>query len=749
MKRALHFCLGASAMVLASTLAPKQAHAQAVTNEPGETSVPAETPAAGVTEIVVTAQKESQNLQDVPISVTAVTGEMIEDAQINNIADLSNSIPNVQINTFSNSPDSAVFTIRGVGVNDADPYVGTTVSVVVDGVVVGVNTAALLSLFDIERVEVLRGPQGTLFGANTTGGVINVITKQPTGEFGGDVQFVYGNYGQLEVNASLNFPIAEQLAGKISVLHNEMDGYFRNYLDGERIGERNITTFRGYLQYDGADYDATLIGEYVRSRNGSQTGVLIAGPGELFYTPGETEDPFDFRRGLSDDQPDLNDRDTYSLTLTQNLDTSLGTLTSITNYREYDNLLFSDDDATTRVLLQTRRDTNHHQFSQELRNLVDITDSTRLIAGVFYFEQEYTLDQDGKLDGFLPGLGQPQTQEQENRSYSAFAQLYQDLTPELTLQAGIRYSHERTSATSTTANSISPDGGPAAFDDPVIPGSLITATGKESWDNVGYKVGLDYAPSTDLLLYGYYARGFKSGGFTGRIAIAQDIGPFDPETLDTFEIGVKADLLDRRLRLNLATFLNKYDDMQVVQNITYPSGANSASIANAGKAETKGFELEATAVPVDGLTLSGSLAYLDAKYEEYDTLVLDAATGGLVPVSYAGNRLMNSPEWNVALGFNWEGRVGPGELNANAQYTYTSDKFTSYTNLPVEQVDAIELVNASLRWSPDNSGLEFGVWVRNLFDEEYFNQKLNLAGIGTLASIGAPRTYGIDARFSF
>ena len=745
MKKAIRYSLGVSAMVLASV----QAHAQAVTNEQGETSIPADTQAGGLTEIVVTAQKESQNLQDVPISVTAVTGEMIEDAQINNIADLSNSIPNVQINTFSNSPDSAVFTIRGVGVNDADPYVGTTVSVVVDGVVVGVNTAALLSLFDIERVEVLRGPQGTLFGANTTGGVINVITKQPTGEFGGDAQFVYGNYGQIEANASLNFPIGEQFAGKISVLHNEMNGYFRNYLDGERIGERNITTLRGYLQYDGADYDATVIGEYVRSRNGSQTGVLIAGPGELFYTPGETEDAFDFRRGLSDDQPDSNDRDTYSLTLTQNLDTSIGTLTSITSYREYDNLLYSDDDATTRVLLQTRRDTNHHQFSQELRNLVDITDSTRLIAGVFYFEQEYFLDQDGKLDGFLPGLGQPQTQAQKNKSYSAFGQIYQELTPELTLQAGIRYSHERTSATSTTANSISPDGGMAAFDDPLIPGSLIVASGKESWDNVGYKVGLDYAPSRDLLFYGYYARGFKSGGFTGRIAIAQDIGPFDPETLDTFEIGAKADLLDRRLRLNFAAFLNKYDDMQVVQNITYPSGANSASIANAGKAETKGFELEATAVPVDGLTFSGALAYLDAKYEEYDTLALDPVTGGLVPISYAGNRLMNSPEWNAALGVNWEGRVGPGELNANAQYTYTSEKFTSYTNLPIEEVGSIELVNASLHWSPDNSGLEFGVWVRNLFDEEYFNQKLNLAGIGTLASIGDPRTYGVDVKFSF
>ena len=141
-----------------------------------------------IAEIVVTAQKQSQSMQDVPISITAITAEILAATQVNNIADLSNSIPNVQINSFSNSPDSAVFTIRGVGVNDADPYVGTTVSVVVDGVVVGVNTAALLSLFDIDRVEVLRGPQGTLFGANTTGGVINVITKQPTGGAGGEVE---------------------------------------------------------------------------------------------------------------------------------------------------------------------------------------------------------------------------------------------------------------------------------------------------------------------------------------------------------------------------------------------------------------------------------------------------------------------------------------------------------------------------------------------------------------------------------
>lgn len=703
---------------------------------------------SGLEEIVVTAQKQAQSQQDVPISVTAVTGESLAAAQVNNVADLANSIPNVQINSFSNSPDSAVFTIRGVGVNDADPYVGTTVSVVVDGVVVGVNTAALLSLFDIDRVEVLRGPQGTLFGANTTGGVINVVTKQPTGELGGEFEAVYGNYNHIELNAALNFPITENLSGKVSVLHNSMDGYFRNYADNRRIGKRDITSLRGYLKYDGGNYDATLIGEYMRSRNGSQTGILVAGPGDLFYVPGETDHPFDFKRGLSYDQPDANDRDTYAVTLTQNLSTGIGDWTSITSYRDYDNDLYSDDDATTRVLLQTHRRIKHHQFSQELRDLVDITDSTRLIVGGYYFRQHYTLDQQGKLDGFLPGLGQPQTQEQTNWSISGFAQLYQDITPDLRLQAGIRYSHEKTSAVSTTANTLNPDG-VATFDDPLIPGSFIAASGKKAWNNVGWKVGLDYKMTPDVMLYGYYARGFKSGGFTGRIAVAEDIGPFNPEKLDTIEAGFKADLLGRHLRVNLAAFYNWYDDMQVVQNITYPSGANSASIANAGKAVTKGLELEVTAAPVHGLTLTGSLAYLDAKYKEYNTQVLDPSTGGLVPISYAGNRLMNSPKWNAAFGFNWQMALGNGTLTTTGQYTYTSSKFTSYTNLPVERVGPVELVNASVNWGPDDAGWKIGVYGRNLFDEKYFNQKLSLAGIGTLASLGAPREYGVTFRYGF
>ncbi len=710
----------------------------------------------GLQDIVVTAQKRSENLQNVPIAVTAVSADSLEKQKINNIQGLANSLPNVQINSFANSPDSAVFTIRGVGVSDADPYVGTTVSVVVDGVVVGVNTAALASLFDIERVEILRGPQGTLFGANTTGGVVNVVTKQPTGEFGGEAQLTYGNYNRIEVNAALNFPITDNLAGKISVLHTGRDGYFTNIADGTNLGSVDLSTIRGYLRYDNhSNYNATLIAEYGRSRNGSQTNLNISTPGLVLYVPGETSYTKRFTRGQSSDQPDQNDRDSYSVTLTQNLSTSIGDIVSISNYRKYNQDLFSDDDATTLVLLQTRRQIKHEQYSQELRDTVKIGDSTQLTFGGFAFHQKYFLDQGTKLDGFGVGLGQPQTQDQKMTSLSAFAQVYHDLTEKLRFQAGIRYSHETTSATSTTANStpcgdFSCYGGTvySSYDDPIIAGTFVSASGKKSWNKLGWKMGLDYKVNERAMLYGYYARGFKSGGFTGRIVIPQDIGPYNPETLDTFELGLKADLLDRRLRVNLAGFYNIYKDMQVVQNKTYPNGANSASIANAGKAKTKGFELEVTALPVDGLTLSGALAYLDAKYKSYDTTILDSL-GNDVTVSFAGNTLMNSPKWNASASINYDVAVAGGKASIFLQDTYTSSKFTNFTNLPQEKIDAINLVNGRLSWSPESEKWTLGFYGRNIFNKKYFGQIGWFAPTFAIASMGAPREYGVDFKVSW
>ena len=742
MTRARSKWLITSAAVGMACIAPATANAQEAT--------PPAPVQNGVQDIIVTAQKRSENLQKVPIAVTAVSGATLSSQHITDVQGLANAIPNVQINSFSNSPDSAVFTIRGIGVNDADPYVGTTVSVVVDGVVVGVNTAALVQLFDIDRVEILRGPQGTLFGANTTGGVINVITKQPTGRFGVDGELSYGAYNKINANIAVNMPIADNLAGKISVLHTSMDGYFHNYLNDRRLGRQNMTTVRGDLKYSAGDYTATLIGEYDRARNGAQTGVIIAGPTDLFYVHGQTDQGINFMRGQSADIPDQNNRDTYAGTLTQNLKLGEGSITAITAWRNYDNDLYSDDDATTLDLLETHRTIKQHQFSQELRYAGDLSSRVKIITGAFFFDQAYTLDQQGKLDGFLKGLGQPQTQHQHDWSISGFAQGYAHLTDRLQLQAGVRYSYERVSATSTTANTFTATpGGYAAFNDPVIPGSFIAASGVKGWSNVGAKVGLDYQFDPTVLFYGYYARGFKSGGFTGRITQASDLGPFNPEHLDTFEIGAKADLLDRRLRANVALFYNLYHNMQVVQNLTNPvTGANSAAIRNAGAAYTRGAEVELTAVPVEGLTLNGSVAYLDAYYTQYNTYTLDAG-GNTVAASYAGNRLMNAPRWNANIGFNWKQQVGPGKLNVTGQYNVTSSKYTNFDDLPGELVGPVHLTNASLEWAPDSAHWSIGAYGRNVFDEKYYGQKLQLTGIGILASVGAPREYGVDFKVHF
>jgi iron complex outermembrane receptor protein len=720
----------------------------------GAAATPA-TPAAEKAEsgtlevIVVTAQKRVENIQNVPIAVTAISGASIENRQITNIQGLQNSMPNVQINSFSNSPDSAVFTIRGVGVNDADPYVGTTVSVVVDGVPVGVNTSALATLFDIDRVEVLRGPQGTLFGANTTGGVVNVVTKQPTGQYGGQVQVVGGNFGRLDANASLNFPISESLAGKISVLHSGMDGYFRNIVDGGKLGRQDMTDVRSYLKFQNGGYNATLIAEYDRSRNGSQTNVNYSDASQLIYVKGFTDAQPMFVRGQSLDQPDQNYRDTYSVTLTQNFPSVLGDVTSITNYRRYDSDLYSDDDAIAAVSLQTRRISGQHQASEELRATLQANDKLNVTYGLFGFTQQYFLKQFGKLYGFVPAgvyFNQPQNQFQKNWSVSAFSQAYYKFTDALQLQVGLRYQHEKTSAVSDTAACIS-----AAADQfceaPVD--TRLIASGDKDWNNIGYKIGLDDQITNDVMVYGYYARGFKSGGFAGRITLAEDIGPFNPEHLDTFEVGVKSDMLDRRLRANLAVFYNLYKDMQVTQNITYLNGQNSASIHNAGRAKTKGFELELTAVPVENLTLSAYAAFLDAKYTEYNTLHLNGTTGLLESISYAGNDLMNAPRWSGGASISYAIPMGPGKTTAFLQDNYTGSKYTNFDDLPQELVGSINLLSANLTWTPNDDRWSVGIYGRNLANKLYYGQKLYLAGVFAIASLGPPREYGVDFKYKW
>ncbi len=313
----------------------------------------------------------------------------------------------------------------------------------------------------------------------------------------------------------------------------------------------------------------------------------------------------------NDSVPDISDIDTYRAVLTMNYrHTALGDLTTITGYKHFKLFEYTDQDGTPAFLADTRRDTKGWQFSQELRSNFHVGAAVNMTVGGFYMKTKYDHEGDTRVPFFAPGLLSRNGQHQDNWSASLFAQSYTDLTDRLRAQVGVRYTHERTSMLAGTVVSINLSG--STNFDGIGNGILASATPArkaEAWDNVGWKLGLDYKITNGTMIYTSWARGFKSGGFTGRLGADSDLGPYGPEKVDTYETGIKTDLLDRRLRVNLSGFYTNYRDMQIA-TIYFTTDAqgnyvHGNSIVNAGKSPIKGFELEATAVSIDGLTLNG------------------------------------------------------------------------------------------------------------------------------------------------
>ena len=737
----------------------------------------------GIAEIVVTAQKRAENLQDVPISVAAISASAIDDLNATTLQGLQGTVPNVSIGNFSNTPQNAVFTIRGIGVIEPDPYAGNTVGIVVDGVPQYFSIGALADLYDVERVEVLRGPQGTLFGANTTGGVVSIVNTPPKNDFGARFDLKYGNYDHLTVGGVVNAPLAKGLALRVAVNHDRRNGYVTNVVDGSDLGKRDVTIFRAALRYTTGDFEAVASGEYDRARNGSP--IVVAGdlPGEAEFVPAGFRNMYaspcpptgarcnapdkylSARQGV----PDISDMDNYRGSLTMTLrDTAIGDITSITGYRHFELFEFTDQDGTPVFLDDTRRRTEGWQFSQELRTDIDVSDRIRLLVGGFYLKTHYNHVQDFRIDFAggvtydlaantvtkgLPGLFQRNLQNQDNYSLSGFAQSYFDVTDQLRVQAGIRYTYERTSMLASTLTSLA-TGGVTTFDGTApngAPNTLISNVAPPrdsmSWNNVGWKLGLDYRPTDDLLLYGYWARGFKSGGYTGRIGIAQDLGPYDPEHVDTFEVGFKSDLLDRHLRFNLAAFYTDYRDIQLAQIYFLGSGASLVqgnTILNAASARIKGVEAELTAVPYEGLTLTASGAYLKAEYRKFDFLL---PTGAILDLR--GERLQNAPKWSATIGAEYKREIAGLETRVAATYSYTSEKLlTSIIDVARSRVQPQHLLNANIDVKI-NEMLTVGVFGTNLFDNRYTNSVLDAPGTLGLVNYAPPRMYGASFRAVF
>ena len=693
-----------------------------------------EGPAAAVEDIVVTAQRREQRLQDVPLAVSAFSMESLEDGKVESLLNLDGKVPNVVLAPVGAYPFASAFYIRGLGYADVESSFEPSVGVELDGVYLSRNVGAVQDFFDIGGVTILRGPQGTLYGRNTIGGVVSVQSRRPSFDFGARAQATFGSNGRQELRAGVEGALIEdQLAGKFSFLTKTYDGYIKNY-DGRDMGAQDVTSMRGALLWTPtASFDATLIVDYTKDKgtgtafeNASLPSMVLPGFGEPADTDG---DPF-----LSHVGDDIfSDLEALGVTLNANWDLGPVKLTSITGYRKTDTEVLSDFDGTPTPFMTVHRDETHDQFSQELRLASNTDGPLTYVVGAYYMTQEYDIatGQFGTVFG-SPTAGSTIYTQQKADSWAVFGQADYEVLPGLTVTAGGRYSKEE--KTFTTQPLFYPN----------------AETFEASFDDFSPKVGVSYKWSDTLMTYAQYSRGFRAGGFNGRAGSFLAVGPYDSETVDSYEVGVKSDLFNRRLRLNAAVFTSDYQDMQQsVQQLIPGTLINQTLVANVGAATISGFEAEATALLTDVFTISASVGYLDASYDEF---MADLGDGlGVIDRTYLP--MPYAPKWSNSVTFNYKDDFDFGRVTAQASVRHMTDMYTSFstlnatTDLTMRQSNTV--VDGSLSLELPDGRWRVSLWGKNLTDELVIN---NTFGVGNLLASRVyqpPREIGVDLSLTF
>lgn len=735
-------------------------------------------------EIVVTARRREENVQDVPISITAFTGERLESLGVEDLSDIDRLTPNLQFDSTAavsgSSVASTVF-IRGIGQTDftlnSDPGVG----IYLDGVYIARSVGALLDLIDIDTVEVLRGPQGTLFGKNTIGGAINIRSRRPAAEGGGYVDVEAGNFDRRNIRARLDAPLSENVVAGLSVASMEQDGYQDRVLQPgeEDLGNIDRVVGRGRLIWTPADrFEADLSFDYSRGREQSVAqSVLVIEPGTgapflpaaAGLIPGTAaqvrpgfEDRFtggDLLSGMfvTDDPgsswyagPSRSDFDIYGASATLTLDFSAFTVKSISAYREVDSNFARDSLSSPFRVADTTDDYRQEQFSQEIQINADLPNGS-LVAGAFYLAEEGT--NSNLVATSIGDLGSGGSV--DNDSVAVFAQADIYLTDRLGLTLGARYTDE------TKGFSPGFDGGPQQFVSnanglalglpPVVP-LILDGDYEATSDKTDLTLAVRYDLTEDLLLYGSYATGFKAGGFSQRIGPGPGIPApdFRPEEVAVYEAGFKWLGLDRRLRLNAAVFTTDYEDVQITPIF---EGIGPVT-RNAGEAEIEGLELEWAFVPNERWDFSGGIGLLDTQYTELtpESQVNRHIDGS--PILTLDSELAKSPDVSAhaVLGRHWR-TVGGATISLQGDWSFTSELYNDVLNTPELQRDDLHLWGAALSYASPNE-----VWVVtargvNLSDEEYLiagNAERFAGNIGyTQGTYARPREYWIGIRRSF
>lgn len=702
----------------------------------GTSAMPAvaqESEDSGVGEIIVTAQKREESLQDTPISLIALTGRELEVRQINGLNDLRSNVPNLQLTPHPNSAATTQVFLRGIGLNDDQITQDPSTAIYIDGVYVARSQGLAMDVADLERVEVLRGPQGTLYGRNATGGAINFITRGPKlGAFGGRVQGSLGNLDYRRFKAALNVPIGETLAVNLSYLRGSKNGFVRNLGAGvSRFGDQDRTAYRAdalWKPHEGL----SLRYSYDRSDIGDTPAYITRVP---FYPALGTRPTTSAPSVASLLANDVVSQG-HSLTGEWKANDSL-TVRSITAWRKLKN--FQNQDYLSGALrpqaLQRNRSlTKQDQFSQELQLVGSLFDGgLEYVLGAYIFEEDGTLSSTG-----LPTTNTTTTLSDatiNNGSKALFAQVTwrPHGLERLGLTAGGRYSRDRRSATLIKATQIGTN--PAVLDS--------SAAGNRTFTEFSPTFIVAYDASDAVNLYAKAVKGYKTGGYNIRASsTARFNAGFAEESLWSYELGLKSQFLNNRVRFNVAAFNAKYRDIQInVQSD--PNNIRVTDVLNAGRATIKGIEVDLTVVPAKGLRLSANYGYLDAQYNQ-----ISDSKGADVTSKF---RFVNAPKNSFALDATYTSPdLGVGSIEANLGYAWQDKRFSS-SDISAGSyiISSYGLLNGRLGLVdiPMAKGMRIGIFGRNLLKKDYYIAHFNVGVPGAI--YGEPRTYGIDVNLDF
>lgn len=728
----------------------------------GAVAQAAEQPTTALASVTVTAQRHEESAQDIGLAVTALSGEALQEKGVTNVNQLQNYVPNLDIAPQYGS-GNPLFRIRGVGLKDYGSNNTSTVGVYLDQVALPYPIQTQGQLFDLERVEVLRGPQGTLYGRNSTAGAINFITNKPTRELHGGLTSNYGSYNASSVEGFISGPVSDTLRARLAFITEQGGAWQDNRDTGQSLGDKDTTSLRGQLDWDASDainFNLSVHGG--KDQSDSRGSYLYQGlkPNATYGSRYSTIAPesngkktgwgltpgFANLTGLSvKDKPHRdNDNTGFALTGTFDLDDHLS-ITSITSSDHFRRREYIDWDASVIPQSDEYFDSQVEVFSQELRLASHDNERFNWQTGLYFakdrLDEEFYSDFSANL-----GYGTYTSYQQRSQTWGLFAQGDYRLTDDLKLIVGLRQEQEKRELDDFSTRRILVNNGAYSLGASTFP----AADSDLDSNSTSWKLGLEYQLTPSTLLYSTVSRGIKSGGFTAyNSSYVEQIAPVKPEKLLAYEVGFKSDLSDT-LRLNAAAFYYDYRDQQYQSQVWISQQVgNVGRLVNIPKSKIYGYELELQWQPLAGLTIGQYFGTKKGKYIDYQGLNSTAtrAVGFAYPVytDFSGSSLTNFPETSYGGQVEYAWEIPGFVLSAQSDYSY-HDSIAGSNGTTTE---AYWLANARLGLTPVNGNWSVALWARNLFDKKYDLYHGSFLSNAQMATPGDPRTVGVQASYKF